>query len=55
MLTPAPPIKGDPLYREKMDQYRKDRTEKRQNPEGWGVVRGDEPAGDEPAGDEQAE
>jgi hypothetical protein len=38
MLTPAPPIKGDPLYQAKQEQYRKDRHEKQANPEGWGVV-----------------
>ncbi len=38
MLTPARPQKGDPLYQEKMKQYRRDLEDKTHNPRNWGMV-----------------
>ena len=40
MLTPARPQKGDPLYQEKMKQFRRDQEDKMHNPRNWGVVHG---------------
>lgn len=40
MLTPARPSKDDPLYREKMEQFRLDTEDKARNPRNWGIVYG---------------
>ena len=39
MLTPEHPDKGDPLFREKMEQFKKDRADKKARPDSWGVLR----------------
>ena len=39
MLTPARPSKGDPLFREKMVQFRLDQEDQKRNPHNWGVER----------------
>ena len=37
MLTPARPSKGDPLFRQKMVQFRLDQEDRKRNPHNWGM------------------
>lgn len=46
MLTPARPNRDDPMYQEKMKQFRLDQEDKERNPRNWGIVHG--PQGDPP-------
>ena len=39
MLSPENPTKGDPKYREKLEQFKKDQANKIAHPEEWGVNR----------------
>ena len=45
MLTPARPSKDDPMFQERMEQFRLDMEDKARNPRNWGIVTGpvDEP------------
>ena len=43
MLTPARPSKGDPLFKEKMVQFRLDQEDQKRNPHNWGVERPSRP------------
>ena len=43
MLTPARPSKGDPLFKEKMVQFRLDQEDRKRNPHNWGVERPSRP------------